>query len=159
MSFIKHMPATAVDSYHLTQFVLESVHEGVQDWEAFMKRLQKMYKKHVPDNVLYGLMRKNIPELSALCVEQFEKNRMEAQRLLLLQAECVSKVRSWEERREKGNHTAWVQYCDKKKEAEARAYKRQKEDQQKMVEDYVEKMKPVWEQEMQKIIDKRCLHL
>jgi len=149
------MPTATVDSYHLTQFVLHSANDDVTDWDAFMRQLQKLYKKRVPDNVLHGLMRKNIPELSTLCIQQFEENRMEAQRQQLAQEERASRVASWEQRREKGNSAAWVQYLNNKKEAEAQASKRQKEDQQKMLDDYVAKMKPVWEQDMQKIIEKR----
>ena len=150
---------SSVDTYHLTQFVLHVADGVVDDWPCFFAKLVKAYKGHVPNNVLHGLMRKNIHALNTLCKEQFERNEAHAQRIKAKQEEHDLKYKRWIERRNKGNHEAWIRYCDhKKKKAEVTDH-RQKEYQQEMLDNYVVSMKHVWEKEFNKIIDKRLQEL
>jgi hypothetical protein len=105
-----------VDSYHLTQFVLHAANDNVDDWGAFIKQLGRLYKKRIPENVLHGLMRKNIPELSTLCNEQLEENRAYTRHLMLAQAEHASRVDRWEKRRNEGNRVAFNEVLRKRRE-------------------------------------------
>jgi hypothetical protein len=111
--------STKVDSYHLTQFVLHVANDSVTDWNAFMNKLEKMYKKHIPENVLHGLHSKNIPELSTLCLEQLQQ--LENKRVIAQERdkEHALKVQRWIERVNDGNMVAWLAYLEERRKKEA----------------------------------------
>jgi predicted RNase H-like nuclease (RuvC/YqgF family) len=105
-----------IDSYHLIQFVLQSAsHNNTTDWSAFMVQLVKIYKGHVSDKLLQGLIRKNIPELSSECNAQLKKNQEIVRRRQALEEEHALKVQKWFERREKGNSEAWERIWEHRK--------------------------------------------
>jgi hypothetical protein len=134
-----------VDSYHLIQFVLQSAANNTDgDWQAFIKQLVKIYRGHIPDKVLHGLIRHDVPGLTVLCQEQIVKNHWKKE-------DNSVKLQQWMQRREKGNREAWTRFLDKKKENQ----KKMEEDQRKVWDDYVAKMKPVWEEDTKAIINRR----
>lgn len=144
-----------VDSYHLIQFVLHAADNyGGGDWHMFMAKLEKMYKGNIHVSVLHGLMRKNIHELSTLCIDQLEKGRMKTQHQHIVQAEQALKVKKWMDRVNKGNHEAFKIVWERQKNVE-KARAQQKEDERKLLDDYIASMKPVWDNDTKKLIERR----
>jgi hypothetical protein len=140
-----------VDSYHLIQFVLQAANNVNEDWVSFVNHLEKVYKGNVPDKVLHALLRKDIPDLTALCNKLLDKNDARKTNLQAVSDAKEVKIQQWMERRNKGNHAAWVRFYEHKKATA----EQQKQDQALMWDNYVDKMKPIWEAETMKLIDKR----
>lgn len=140
--------------YHLIQFVLHTAAIYGGDWDEFMRKTAKIFKGNIPPKLLLGLRRNGCPELKTLCARYMLDNMRRQQRILQQTQEHREKVKRWEERRNKGNHTAWCKHFDEQKKIEAHRQEIKKQTEIQAMEDYIQKMKTQWDRELQGIKDK-----
>lgn len=138
----------------MIQFVLHTASMYNGDWEEFMRKTAKIFKGHIPDSLLIGLKRNACPQLQIICYRYMLDNLRHEERLQLQKEEHEEKVKRWKERRNKGNHIAWCNYLENKRKRDA--YEKELLESQKQMErqafdEYVQKMKPRWDNKMQDI--------
>lgn len=144
--------------YHLIQFFLHTATTYNGNWEDFMRRTAKVFKGHIPDKLLLGLAREGCSDLREICDRYMSDNIRFKERIAEQEIAHCERVKRWQERREKGTCLACRKYCDYKRSEEAhnqQLLQSQKEMENKMLNDYVQKMKLRWDKDLQDIKDKR----
>jgi hypothetical protein len=157
-----------ISKYHLIKFILETSYEDHKskndldcnweenDWDVWLKSISFLFKnKIIPDQILCGLIKKDNNDLTPLCIELLESNRINLEKKLEqideIKDHQENKRRLWLLKLENNNKLFNEKELEKKKEVNARI----KERENKANEDFISQIKPVWQKKIQELFDSR----